>query len=302
MILAFPDGHEVEVVFDEIAHSYNVSHKLGDGTFSDPRPTHGCTTPLAVVPKAYLVPWGAKTAAEALLEYFRDNPPKKGMFEQFFIDKEAMDTNERTEDGKPVMSYYRFTKQYPWFSKSKTAYKRLSGEGKDAGTWIHKAIELYLKSGRKELPHITEEVKGMWDSFIMFDNFYKPQADADGLEFIVYSRNFGYSGQGDFRGKCSGKNVILDWKSTNRSRQNQDGISVEYFFQLGGLAQAEFERTGKWVDDLGAVNLSKEGEEPRVIWASDFGMSPQDCAKAYISCFNTYHVIGDWEYKFLKRS
>jgi hypothetical protein len=67
---------------------------------------------------------------------------------------------------------------------------------------------------------------------------------------------------------------------------NQDGISVEYFFQLGGLAQAEFERTGEWVDDLFVANFSKEGGEPRVIFASEFGMSPQ----AYAGCT----AIKDW--------
>ena len=141
----------------------------------------------------------------------------------------------------------------------------------------------------------------MWQSFIEFDNYYKPKPDDDGLEFIVYSLSFGYSGQGDFRGIMNGKKVILDWKTTNRSYQNKEGITVDYFFQLGGLAYAEYERTGKWVDDLGAVNFPKEGGNFAIVWASDFGMSPQDCAKAYISCFNTYHMIETWDYKYSKK-
>jgi hypothetical protein len=301
MIITFPQGQEVEVLFDEVAHTYVVAHKLADGTFSDARPTHGVTAPLAVVPKEYLTPWGAKLAVEALLNQLLVQPLTSEQLEQFFIDKQAMDDNERTPEGKPVISRYRFTKQYPWFSKAKSAYKEKSKEGKELGTWIHKAIENFYRSGRKELPIITPETQGMWDSFIEFDNFYQPTPDLDGLEFLVYSLLFGYSGQGDFRGTMSGKYCIGDWKSTNRSQQNQDGISTEYFFQLGGLAQAEFERTGKWVDDLFAANFDKKGESPRVIWASDFGMSPQDCAKAYISCFNNYHMIDYWDYKFKKR-
>lgn len=301
MIITFPNGQEVDVVFDEVAHSYVVAHKLADGQLSDYRPTHGITAPLAVVPKGFLTPWGAKVGVEALLEYQVGQPMDSAYLTEFFADKKAFDENERTEDGKPVMSYYKFSKKYPWFSKVKGAYKQKSKEGQEAGTWLHKAVEQFYKSDRKELPIITPEVQPVWDSFTMFDNFFKPKADPDGLEFLVYSLMFGYSGQGDFRGTMSGKHCIGDWKTTNRSQQNQDGISTEYFFQLGGLAQAEFERTGKWVDDLFAANFDKLGGEPRVTWASEFGMSPQDCARAYISCFNTYHMIETWDYKFKQK-
>lgn len=301
MILTFPTGQEVDVVFDEKAHTYNVAHKLADGQLTDYRPTHGITAPLSVVPKAFLTPWGAKVGVEALLEHLLTNPLTPEELEQFFIDKKAMDDNERLPDGKPVMSYYKFSKAYPWFSKVKGAYKVKAKEGQEAGTWLHKAVENFYASGRKDLPILTPEVQPVWDSFTMFDNFFKPTPDADGLEFLVYSLLFGYSGQGDFRGTMSGKHCIGDWKTTNRSQQNQDGISTEYFFQLGGLAQAEFERTGVWVDDLFAANFDKEGGEPVVAWASEFGMSPQDCARAYISCFNTYHMIETWDYKFKKR-
>lgn len=301
MILTYPDGHQVDVNFDEAAHTYTVAHKMDDGIFTDPLPTHGITAPLAVVPKEYLKPWASKLAVEGLLDEIRNDPKIGENIEQFFIDKEACDTNARTEDDKPVMSNYKFGKKYPWFAKAKGAYKTASGQGKDTGTWLHSAIELFYKSKRKTLPALDDATTPIWESFTMFDNFFKPIADDDGLEFIVYSRNFGYSGQGDFRGKMNGKTCIGDWKSTNRSYSNKDGISVEYFFQLGGLAQAEFERTGKWVDDLFIANFDKKGDEPRVIWASEFGMAPADCARAYANINNTYHTIQEWDYKFMKR-
>lgn len=301
MIITFPDQHQVDVNFDETAHSYVVSHKLPDGSFTDPLPIHGITAPLAVVPKEYLKPWAAKLAVEGLLDEIRKDPRIAENIEQFFIDKEACDSNERTEDNKPVMSGYKFAKKYPWLSRAKSAYKTSSNTGKETGTWLHSAIEEFYKSNRKKQPTLDESTSPIWESFTMFDNFFKPKPDKDGLEFIVYSRNHGYSGQGDYRGTMSSKTCIGDWKSTNRTYQNKDGISVEYFFQLGGLAQAEFERTGVWVDDLFIANFDKEGGEPRVIWASEFGMSPADCAKAYINVNNTYHTIQEWEYKFLKR-
>lgn len=299
--LTFPGGQVVDVQFDDVAHSYVVAHKLADGKFTDTRPTHGITAPLEVVPKPFLTPWGAKMGVEALIEEFNNNPEIVNTLPQFYIDKQLMDDNVRDEKDKPVMSSYKFKKLYPWFGKSKGAYKEKSKEGKEIGTWIHGAIEQFYRSGRKDVPILDDATQPVWDSFTMFDNFFKPTPDADGLEFLVYSLQFGYSGQGDFRGKMSGKTCIGDWKSTNRSDSNTDGISVEYFFQCGGLAQAEFERTGKWVQDLFIANFDKKGGEPRVIWASEFGASPQDCARAYLSCFNNYHTIKEWDYKFGKR-
>lgn len=302
-ILLYPNGQKVNVEFDEEQHTYVVQHWLGT-EWSGFRPTHGITTPLAVVPKEFLKPWAAKVAVEALVDHLALNPAAADSITsgQFDIDKEAMDNNYRTDDGKPVMSSYKFKKLYPWFSESKTAYKRVSKAGTDIGSWLHSAIEVYYGSGRGTLPVITPDTQPAWDSFLMFDNFFKPEADIDGLEFMVYSMMFGYSGQGDFRGKMNGKTCIGDWKSTNRSYSNVDGISVEYFFQVGGLAQAEFERTGVWVDDLFIANFDKKGDEPRVIWASEFGASPKDCAIAYVSCFNTYHVQKEYDYKFSKRN
>lgn len=300
-ILEFPGGQVVDVQFDELAHSYVVAHKLADGQFTDFRPTHGATTPLEVVPKPFLTPWGSKVGVEAIIEKIYQQP---GIIDaivsgKFHEDKEAMEQNKRLDNGKPVMSSYKFKKLYPWFPDAKAAYKNAATVGKELGTWLHESIENFYNSDRKKLPIITPEVAGMWDSFIMFDNFFKPKLEE--AEFIVYSLMFGYSGQGDFKGWMSGKYAIGDWKSTNRSDSNKDGISVEYFFQVGGLAQAEFERTGKWVDDLFIANFDKKGEEPRVIWASEFGMSPQDCARAYLSCFNNYHTIKDWDWKWSRR-
>lgn len=301
MILTFPGGQTVDVQFDDVAHSYVVAHKLADGQFTDFRPTHGITAPLEVVPKPFLTPWGAKMGVEALLEHFRDFPMSPEQIEEFFMDKADLEAENKDQDGKKIMTDYGFRKKYPWFSKVKSAYKEKSAEGKEIGSWIHSAIEQFYKSERKTIPVLTQDSSPIWESFTQFDNYYKPKADQDGLEFLVYSLMFGYSGQGDFRGMMSGKNCIGDWKSTNRSDSNKDGISVEYFFQTGGLAQAEYERTGKWVDDLFIANFDKGGEEPKVIWASEFGASPKDCARAYLSCFNNYHTIKEWDYKFSKR-
>lgn len=307
MILTFPGGQEVDVVFEEAQHSYMIAHKLADGEFTDFRPTHGITAPLAVVPKPFLKKWAAKLCTDTTLTYIADHPELVDKLPEFLQDLQDYYDKTLNEKGKTKVTYYRLNKNYPWYKTLKAAPDQSSGIGKELGTWLHESIENYYLSDRKKKPVITPDCQGMWDSFMMFDEFFEPvlgKTDEERraqCEFLVYSLIFGYSGQGDWRGYINGKFCILDWKSTNRSEWNADGISTEYFFQLGGLAQAEYERTGYWADDLGIVNLSKEGDEPRVIFASEFGMSPQDAARAYISCFNNYHVIEAWDYKFKKR-
>lgn len=300
MILTFPGGQEVDVQFDDAQHTYVVAHKLANGEFSDYRPTHGITAPLATIPKPFLKPWAAKEGVHAALAYIRDNPAVAEQLPQFFEDLALYESKAiDPATGKTAMTYYRFTKNWGWVSKAKGAFKDKSGDGKEIGTWLHTSIENFYNSGRKTLPINTDATQGMWDSFIAFDNFFKPKPEM--LEFLVYSLLFGYSGQGDFRGDINGKFCVGDWKSTNRSDFNPDGIEIDYFFQTGGLAQAEFERTGKWVDDMFVANFDKKGGEPRVIFASEFGMSPQDAARAYITAFNNHHMYEDWDYKFKKR-
>lgn len=298
-ILTFPSGHKVEVLFDDVAHSYVVAHEMADGQFTDYRPTHGVTAPLVVVPKLFLKKWAAKLCTNETLEYIANHPELVDKLPDFFQDLHDYENKTLNEKGKAKVTYYRMNKNWPWYRQLKAAPDRAATVGKELGTWLHESIENYYNSDRKTLPTITEDCQGMWDSFMMFDEFFHPQPEE--LEFIVYSLLYGYSGQGDFRGRINGKYCILDWKSTNRSEWNPDGIDTDYFFQLGGLAQAEYERTGVWPDDLGIVNFDKKGEEPRVIFASEFGMSPQDAARAYISCFNNYHMIEAWDYKFKKR-
>lgn len=290
--LTFPGGQVVNIEFDDKAHAYTVAKQLADGSFSEPTPTHGITTPLIMVPKPFLQPWAAKEACYATIRHLADNPALNEILGELVEDLDnEMDKTQR----------WAFVKKYPWLSKLKSAYRSKSKVGTDLGSWLHESIEVFYASGRKTLPIITPDCQGMWDCFIEFDNFFKPKPDEDGLEFFVYSLLFGYSGQGDFRGMINGKYCIGDWKTTNRSEWNADGIDIDYFYQLGGLAQAEFERTGKWANDVFIANFDKKGGEPRVIFASEFNMTPQEAAKAYLVQHSGYHMHQHWEHRFKSR-
>lgn len=314
--LEFPGGELVQIDFDHEGHSYQVRQQIFDDQWTNWRPTTGVTTPLSkTVVHEFIKPWVAKEVSIAALCYARDHPNVIDEINDLEADTEAYSKGFTAEDdvlkpngkvdikkGSKLMTYYRYNKKYPYLKEIKAAPDLKSTEGKELGTWIHAAIEEFYKSDRKTLPINTAFTQGMWDSFQQFDNYYKPVPDKDGLEFFVYSLRFGYSGQGDFRGSMFNGNGILDWKSTNRSPQNPDGITVEYFYQLGGLAYAEYERTNKWPDFLGAVNLDKNGGEPIVILSTDFNLSVKDAAMAYISHYNTFKVHDFTELKFKRRS
>lgn len=296
--LVFKDGRKVRIEFGEKEHTYNVSHPLMDGTWTSPVPTHGVTTPLSkTVDKPFIAPWVAKLSVHEVLAWCYNNQDKIAEIPKMFEDLELMESKVLGEDGRPLMTYYKFSKQYPWLSKLKSTYRTSSGEGKDAGTWFHGAVEKFLTTGEK--PIVGEDTEGMWKSFIEWYNFNKPVLDE--AEFVVYSPTYSYSGMGDFRGTVGGRKVIIDWKTTNRSDANKDGISFDNFYQLGGLAQAEFERTGEWPDDVGIVNVDKNGMEAVTIWGSDWGMTPEECAKRYISHLVAYKQQVNDGYKFDRR-
>ncbi len=105
--LTYPGGQVVKVEFDEIAHLYQVSHKLTDG-WTDPRPTHGITEPLKVFPKPYLKAWAAKMATNATLDYFSEHPETVDKLPQFFQDLSDYENVTLDENGKNVMTYYQY--------------------------------------------------------------------------------------------------------------------------------------------------------------------------------------------------
>lgn len=295
--IKYRDGYAVRIEFGEKEHSYNVSHQFEDGTWTGFTPTHGVTTPLTkTVDKPFLAPWIAKMTAQEAVQAMADYDLDAQKAEEFI--KDLFDLENETLDarGRKVMTQYRFRGKYPWFTEIKQAYKNASAAGKEAGTWLHKAVEEYHLSGRKTVPTLTPETEGMWNSFIKFDNLHKPKVEES--EFIVYSRIYNYSGMGDVKGTMNGKTFIGDYKTTNRSEFSKMGISYDNFYQLGGLAQAEFERTGEWPDDVCIINIDKGGEDPIVVWGSDWGMSPEELARRYIAHLVAYKCQVADEYKF----
>lgn len=302
MEIKYKDGRTFKTeFFSGPGHNYQVSTMFEDGTWSEPVPTHGVTTPLdRTVSKPFIKPWVAKVTSRVALETIKDMGLTVAELSEFLQKLDDFE-NEVVDPatGRTKVTYYHMKKHYPWYFEIKQAADRAAEDGKTAGTWLHENIQKFYESDRKHEPLLDPSTRGMWESFLKFDNMYKPKMGRS--EFMVYSANFHYSGTADGEGVMSGKKFICDYKSTNRSKQNPMGITYENFYQLGGLAQAEFERTGEWPDDVCIINISKEGDDPIVLWASDWGMSPKELARRYIAAnlVPYKNQVAD-EYKFMK--
>src|SRR4051812_44846718 len=119
MLLTFHTGHVVDVEFDDKQHSYVVAHQLDGGGLSDYRPTHGVTTPLQMIPKDYLKKWVAKMCTNATLEYVANHPEVVDKLPDMLQDLDDYYNVTLDENGKKVMTYYRFNKAYPWYKELK---------------------------------------------------------------------------------------------------------------------------------------------------------------------------------------
>ena len=169
--------------------------------------------------------------------------------------------------------------------ESKVAFRKKQTRGTDAGTFGHDFLEQYLrafKSG-KELPAVWEEVDlekkygqnpdKFDDEFIRdqdmnklreaVDSFINWLANLDveviDIERIVYSREYDYCGKFDAILRIDGKIYLVDFKTSNPSREFQEGIYPENFAQCGGydIALSE-EFPDLKIEGHAIINLSKK--------------------------------------------
>ena len=88
------------------------------------------------------------------------------------------------------------------------------------GTYVHKAIELYLK-GNLDFGSIDEAIKPYLDSFITFQN--KANIEPVLLEERFADKNISFAGTVDIVGKVKGKTYLFDIKTG----QKQDSYNAQ---------------------------------------------------------------------------
>lgn len=180
--------------------------------------------------------------------------------------------------------------------ESKLAYLKKRTRGTDAGTFGHDWLEQYLRAYRdnQELPKLFEKVdieKQFGANPDTFDDDYIRATDINNLhdaildfirwmdnhdvevidvERIVYSREYDYAGKFDAILRIDGKIYLVDFKTSNPSREFADGIYPENYAQTGGYDIALTEEFPDFqIDGHAIFNISKKSGKLTINYSYD---------------------------------
>lgn len=258
-LLLYKDS--IKLSFNEEGHKYLVSHKVGE-KWLEAKPVTGVTTYCNALSKEFLTHWAAGLAAD----YVADNI-KNGTKAQVI-------------------------------DEAKKQHTIKADIGKRAGKLGHLYVESQLLGRSVTMPtkpddiKVVESVKQAYEAFM---DDWKPETIE--IESVLYSKTHNFAGTCDFICKVGDKLVILDWKTTNTSRYNPDGIYASYFAQLGAYSLAYEEMTGKKVGELWAVNLPKDGGEYKLRRLEDIGLSKTDCQAYFLALKQAYEANQMFEWR-----
>lgn len=253
-----------EVILDYLpnSHTYKVE---GDKKI-------GVTTITGVINKEALMLWPLGEAITLLRRELVDKPKKMDATSLRFSIPEIEALLEKA------------AKQY--------TVKQLRGT--DAGTMGHDWLEQYLRAVKDntKLPaklirfdettfkkmdewdderirmedhnHICEAI----DAFIAW--FKENDVEIIDIERIIYSREYDYAGRFDAILRINGKIYLIDFKTSNPSREFQEGVYPENFAQLGGydIAYTE-EHPDVEVEGHAIFNLSKKNGKLSIKYSED---------------------------------
>lgn len=252
---------KVRLQFEAGDHRYLVSKKIGD-KWLEATPVTGVSTYCNALSKDFLAPWAAKLAAEYMAEKAEDHASKA----------QAVD-------------------------EAKKQHKYASDVGKRAGKLGHMYVEARLNKQKITMPSDPKDLEIIESVAKAFDKFMEDwQPEILEIEKVLYSREHNFAGTCDFIAHINGKLVIGDWKTTNTSRYNPDGIYATYFAQLGAYCLAYEEMTGDKVDDLYIVNLPKEGGEYKLKRLEDVKQTKTDAIAYFLNLKQAYEINQKWEW------
>lgn len=263
------DG-KVDLSFGERDHRYLVSKKINDKVWTIPSPVLGCTSVVQIISKPQLMTYPMNKALEYLTEWVGKYP-----------------------DG----TYANLLKQeWPGLVRqARRAHVEHSNVGKKAGKVGHALVEALLLGKAVTLPTDPQERKyaeSVATAFEAWKAEYKPKIL--GTEEAVYSLLHDVAGTYDLLCEIDGRKYIVDFKTTNPSYYNPDGIYAEYFCQLGGYLIAYEEQNKAEVDGAMIVNLPKDGSEFKVKSLEDIGKTITDAKVYFLSALTLYRSNRDF--------
>lgn len=243
--------NSIKFSFAEKGHKYTIQKKVGE-SWTVPEPVVGTTTITGIIHKEGLVPWASKLAAY----FMRDNV--KGTTSIVALAEEA-----------------------------KGQHQVASQRGKDAGTAGHALVEAILKGEKVTVPD-NPQIKSVAIAFNSWMTDFNPKVV--GVEVPIYSRLHGFAGKFDLLCEINGKLTVVDFKTSNASYYNPDGIYAENYAQMGAYSIGIEEMEGKEVEEMMIVNLSKEDEKYRLKTLSDLGLTKVDAQLYFLNCLGLYRL------------
>lgn len=174
--------------------------------------------------------------------------------------------------------------------KANNAWRAKNLRGTDAGTIGHDWLERYLRAVKEgtELPKPMERVDlsqfgpnpdKTKDEYIRATDmnniisaieeftewFEENDVEIVEVERIIYSKQYDYAGRFDALLRINGQLIMIDFKTSNPSRDFAHGIYPENFSQLGGYDIAYTEEFPEVkIDGHGVINLSKKSGKMQV--------------------------------------
>lgn len=248
----------VKLSFHGGSHRYTVQKKIGENLWTPEEPVVGTTGVIAILAKPALMQWPLREAYNYLMT-------KQGEL----INKKVLD-------------------------EASAAHKLKSQKGKDAGTDGHALVEKLLGGEDIKEPPETE-AKSVYQAFKLWQEDFAPEPLY--IEQQFYSLTHGFAGTCDLVAKIGGKLTVIDFKTTNPSYYNPDGIYAENYAQLGAYILGLEEMLGIEVEEAEIVNLPKNGKEYKVKSLSDIGMSIEDAKMYFLYCLGLYKLNKDFAWK-----
>ena len=244
-------------------HRYLVSKQVKPDLYTEPTPVTGITTIIGIINKEALVQWAANTASS----YMRDN-------------------------WTPEVSLKALA------DEAKVAHKTQSNKAASIGGIGHKMIEALLLGKKIKLGDDEELNKALANISVqhgLFEDDFQPKTIH--VEQPMYSLLYDFAGTDDRLCTINGKTILIDYKTSNRSYYNPDGIYASYYAQMGGQALLIEEQLGIEVDDCWSVNFAKDSEEYKYKRLSDLGFSLIDAKLYFLACLQLYNINHLFEWK-----
>lgn len=257
---------DVKIAFSEAGHRYQVSERDGD-SWSKPRKVVGVSTILNTLNKPALLLWPQREALKSLGAKLVCVDQVKQKFEWRL-------------DGEKVIV------QEDIILASK-AHLLKSDAGKDIGREVHKLVEQFLN----DEPYSEDFASVSYKAAENFAKWYNERKFKKlETEKVVYSRKLEVAGTLDAILELDGKIILVDFKTSNTSSDAPQGVYPENMLQMGAYSLAYREETGKPIDNLMVVNISKKDGKIRTLSASDLGVSVEDCEQGFKNLLEVYRL------------